>query len=247
MPALSRFSLTSAAAGSSVLPDDRDDDDRPKSSSSVEKTIALANIPGSSTARTDFVDAEPGLPPPVLHRPARKRTSEKKLRIGRESVAITDRMRLHLARFLRKVGNGTAPSSSSVIDDTTSESTAHHCQGRSHAQDGDPDGLLDEVVVDREWGEELQKTTSATHSDHGGTPEKGGGSNHHGGTSTDRDSITAHVHANPFWASCTVLAYLRWRMWPGIITFFWTSFVDEHSEQRYKKENWFLRKVRPCA
>ena len=72
------------------------------------------------------------------------------------------------------------------------------------------------------------------------TPEKSG-SNHLGGTNTDRDSFA--VRPEGFWGMSRVLIFLRWRLWPLALTFFWTRFLDEKSEMHYNKENWFLRKV----
>lgn len=105
----------------------------------------------------------------------------------------------------------------------------------------DLDEPVDEVVVDREWSVEI-KSSSVTHSEHGASPEKSGGSNHIGGTNTDHDSAVHNVEG--FWGMWVPLTYLRWRIWPSVYAFFWSSFIDEKSEQHYKKENWFLRKVR---
>lgn len=108
----------------------------------------------------------------------------------------------------------------------------------------DLDAEVDEVVVEREWSGEIK---SSVHSgEHGGSPDKSGGSGNgvggYGGTNTDRDSVAFHVDG--FWASSTPLVYLRYRIWPVIYGFFATHFMDEKSEAHYRKENWFLRKVR---
>lgn len=244
MPSHSRASLASGT-GSSTKQGDRD---RPTSSISVEKSIPL-------TPLSKLLDPE--LPLPVTHRRAHHASSslslgrrggqaQKKLRIDingdGENLSFKDRLRLHWARFLRRLGSGSAPSSSSVIDDSTGESVVHHGNSRAAGASDDVDELLDEVVVDREWGEELQRTTSASHSepDKEREKERSGGSHHQGGTNTDRESLTAEG----FWACCTTTAYLRWRVWPFIIGFFWTRFIDEKSEESYSKENWFMRKVR---
>ena len=84
------------------------------------------------------------------------------------------------------------------------------------------------------------KSSSVTHSEHGGTPDKSG-SNHLGGTNTDRDSFA--IRPEGFWGSCRLLIFLRWRLWPASYGFFSTKFLDEKSEMHYNKENWFLRKV----
>ncbi|OBZ73876.1 hypothetical protein A0H81_06404 [Grifola frondosa] len=100
------------------------------------------------------------------------------------------------------------------------------------------DEYVDEVVVDREWSDEI-KSSSITHSEHGGTPEKSG-SNHLAGTNTDRESLA--IHPESCWGISPVLVFLRWRAWPLILSFFSTPFLDEKSEAHYVKENWFMRK-----
>ncbi|EPQ56119.1 hypothetical protein GLOTRDRAFT_74634 [Gloeophyllum trabeum ATCC 11539] len=101
----------------------------------------------------------------------------------------------------------------------------------------DDDGTVDEVVVDRAWSEEIK--SSATQSEHGGSPEKTG-SHQQGGTNTDHESFIPHPDG--FWAYATPLIILRWRVWPAITGFFDLSFFDERSEQHYRKENWFVKK-----
>ncbi|KAJ3558702.1 hypothetical protein NM688_g766 [Phlebia brevispora] len=113
-------------------------------------------------------------------------------------------------------------------------------RGKAGITAGDEDAEVDEVVVDREWSSDLK---SSEHSEHGGSPEKSGVSNPQGGfggTNTDRDSLA--IHADGFWASCTPLVWIRYRIWPVVFSFFSTEFMDEKSEAHYRKENWFMRK-----
>ena len=154
-------------------------------------------------------------------------------------------LRVHWDRFVRKLGSGTAPSTSSNLEESVGESSGYprsRQEQPAYAADA-ADERVDEVVVDREWSDEI-KSSSVTHSDHGGSPEKSG-SNHLGGTNTDRDSFA--VRPEGFWGMSRVLIFLRWRLWPLALTFFWTRFLDEKSEMHYNKENWFLRKVRVVA
>lgn len=151
-------------------------------------------------------------------------------------------MGLHVRwdKFLRKLGSGTAPSTSSALDESSGGSTGYNRSrgGAPQAEDGDE---VDEVVVDREWSGEIK---SSVHSEHGGSPEKSHGSNPqlgYGGTNTDRDSVA--INADGCWANHTLLIWLRYRIWPATYGFFCTHFLDEKSENHYKKENWFLRKV----
>ena len=162
---------------------------------------------------------------------------------GRRKKKTRIALGLHVRwdRFLRKLGSGTAPSTSSALDESSGDSTGYNRSrvGGGGNADGDE---VDEVVVDREWSGEIK---SSVHSDHGGSPEKSHGSNPQigfGGTNTDRDSVA--IHADGFWASNMFLILLRYRIWPAIYGFFSTHFLDEKSENHYRKENWFLRKVR---
>ncbi|KAI0689456.1 hypothetical protein C8T65DRAFT_746171 [Cerioporus squamosus] len=150
------------------------------------------------------------LPPPVLADASsggRRSRTKKNARVG------SGGLRVHWDRFVRKLGSGTAPSTSSAFDDSVGESSV-------------------------EWSDEI-KSSSITHSEHGGTPEKTG-SNHLGGTNTDRDSFA--IRPEGFWGMCRPLIFIRWRMWPAAYSFFCTRFIDEKSEMHYNKENWFLRK-----
>lgn len=173
------------------------------------------------------------LPPPVQEAGSQRSSRRKNTRI---SLGI----RARFDQFLRKLGSGTAPSTSSAVDESTGDSISYgKSRGTVKASAADPDEKVDEVVVDREWSGEIK---SSVHSgDHGGAEKSGGSGNGVGGTSTDRDSVAFHVDG--FWASNTPLVYLRYRIWPVIYGFFATHFVDEKSEAHYRKENWFLRKV----
>lgn len=177
-----------------------------------------------------------GLPPPVQHddRNSASRSRTKK------NARVHPGLRVHWDRFVRKLGSGTAPSSSSNFDESVGESSGYprSRQGQTVFQDAQEE-RVDEVIVDREWSDEI-KSSSVTHSEHGGSPEKTG-SNHHAGTNTDRDSFA--IRPEGFWGICRPLIVLRWRLWPATFAFFCTRFLDEKSEMHYTKENWFLRKV----
>ena len=177
------------------------------------------------------------LPPPVSHdaNSTGRRSSRTK-----KNARVSGGLRVHWDRFVRKLGSGTAPSTSSNLEESVGESSGYPRSRQEQPAYAAADERVDEVVVDREWSDEI-KSSSVTHSDHGGSPEKSG-SNHLGGTNTDRDSFA--VRPEGFWAMSRVLIFLRWRLWPLALTFFWTRFLDEKSEMHYNKENWFLRKVR---
>ena len=110
----------------------------------------------------------------------------------------------------------------------------------------------DEVVVERDWAEELHRTSNtgsgSCYSDHGLTPpEKSGdgrGSGEHtvGGTNTDVESFA--LRTDGIWGKCRPLAWVRWRAWPFVFAFFFTRFLDDKAERQYQVENWWVRKVR---
>ncbi|EKM50704.1 uncharacterized protein PHACADRAFT_188239 [Phanerochaete carnosa HHB-10118-sp] len=214
MPYRSRLSLASAMTTSS--------------SNHVEKDAPARGTTGAATPQDDD---EEGLPPPVqADYPDRRPKKKTRISLG---------LHVRWDRFLRKLGSGTAPSTSSALDESSGDSTGYN-RSRGGAAGMDEEEEVDEVVVDREWSGEIK---SSVHSDHGGSPEKSHGSNPqlgHGGTSTDRDSLA--IHADGCWANYTLLIWLRYRIWPAAYGFFYTHFLDEKSENHYRKENWFLRK-----
>ncbi|KAI0364370.1 hypothetical protein BV20DRAFT_974568 [Pilatotrama ljubarskyi] len=177
-----------------------------------------------------------GLPPPVQQDD--RNSTGRRSRI-KKTARVHGGLRVRWDRFVRKLGSGTAPSSSSNFDESVGDSSGYpRSRQDQHAYPDGQDDQVDEVVVDREWSDEI-KSSSVTHSEHGGSPEKTG-SNHHPGTNTDRDSFA--VRPEGFWGLCRPLIVIRWRLWPVVYSFFCTHFMDEKSEMHYNKENWFLRK-----
>ncbi|KIP07109.1 hypothetical protein PHLGIDRAFT_71543 [Phlebiopsis gigantea 11061_1 CR5-6] len=222
MPFRSRTSLASGTGSSTKQ------DDRHISSLSVEKlsnTIALSPLSPNPE----------GLPLPATQRSLSFSAHRKKKTRIDASAKVP--LRVHWERFMRRMGTGTAPSSASNFDDSTGDSNGS--KGVRSVVPEDPDAPLDEVVVEREWADAVDASLD-TRSDPGISPDKSGGSNHLGGTNTDHDSFT--VHADGFWGSCVPLIWIRWRVWPFLLGFFWTRFLDEKSEEHYNKENWYLRK-----
>ncbi|OCH85880.1 hypothetical protein OBBRIDRAFT_762246 [Obba rivulosa] len=236
MPFRSRSSLTSAFDPSKSAATD----DAPVSPTCGKPDPHTAT---TTPLQTPAVHSGPGLPPPVLQSSLRRGAADKAQQQQKKSARVNGGLRVHWDRFKRKMGSGTAPSTSSAfepeesIGDSSSGFPRSRHGGGAHVDDTDE--LVDEVVVDREWSDEI-KSSSGTHSEHGGSPEKSGGSNHLGGTNTDRESLA--IHPIGFWGLSPVLVFLRWRLWSTAVSFFSTRFMDERSEQHYKKENWFMRK-----
>lgn len=228
MPFRSRVSLASVLSSSSA----------PHGTPAKQNPTETIDVP---TVGQTPLDQDDILPPPVqasAYSPEGRRQGKK--------ARISLGLHVRFDRFLRKLGSGTAPSTSSALDDSIGDSvTVYNRSGEKGAIGAgaaDEEGEVDEVVVDREWSNELK---SSIQSEHGGTPDKSGGSNPQGGfagTNTDRDSVAIHAHG--LWASCTLLVWIRYRIWPAAFSFFATRFLDEKSEAHYRKENWFMRKVR---
>lgn len=147
----------------------------------------------------------------------------------RDKFRFTRNLKVHWVEFKRRLGTGTAPSTSSVHDDTTS--------GSLHGKDpvpGQREDEVDEIVVDREWAEDARKSTTKSESAHPFHDSR-----QPGGTNTDRDSFAI---VEGCWTRSTVLIVLRWRLWPAILSFFRPRFMDVKSESQYTKESWFFRK-----
>ncbi|RDB15349.1 Autoinducer 2 sensor kinase/phosphatase LuxQ [Hypsizygus marmoreus] len=189
----------------------------------TEVDSSNTGMPTSSTVIDD------SLPLPVLTGPANISYSSRR---KRKSVRISG-LAVHWARFKRRVGTGTAPSSSSLIGESAAESS--YTKRMEGAAQGDDDEV-NEVVVDRVWSEDIK--SSVTHSEHGGSPEKSGASHHIGPSNSDHDSLVPEG----FWNSWSILVFIRWRLWPAIVEIFSSRFADEKSEQHYAQENWFIKK-----
>ena len=149
------------------------------------------------------------------------------------------------AKVLRKF-NSDAPSVSSLeveLDSVTDANEQHATwwgsDSRARALEGAEE--IDDVVVDREWGD-----NSRSHSISDASGEKNGGEYAIGAGASavaEAGSEAGIAGHGGFWASSATLACVRWRIWPAIIGFFAIQFSDQKSESYYRKENWFLRKV----
>ena len=192
------------------------------------------------------------LPPPAVHFTGSHSSSRRSTAGHRTFSERTKRgLRMAYDRVMRKFGSGTAPETSTtdLESDSGAETSegyscvagpggATYCRRRGSLEQVD---VVDEVVVDREWGEDI-RASSATHSDHG---EKT--ASHQMAHDGAMDTAVAEDLAQQgggFWGSHPLLVYLRWRLWPPVLGFFVMQFLDEKSEEQYKKENWFMRKVR---
>lgn len=216
MPFRSRTSLT-------AVPNDSDHDipipflNDKGSPGNLEKTASMG------TALSDTLVGS-SLPTPVVQS-----------RRGKKNARIERGLKVHWAYFKRRLGTVTAPSTSSAFEPDDGDSYTTGQAPLLHMGEDEADGV-DEVVVDREWSQEMK--SSITHSEYG-TPDRASNAF---GTTIDRESLFAHPEGR--WAKFGPLVLLRWRCWPVVYDFFVSRFVDAKSERHYNRENWFLKKVR---
>jgi osomolarity two-component system, sensor histidine kinase SLN1 len=194
-------------------------------------------------------EEEPGsfdMSKPVTSSPAKnilpvpvQQGAESNKRKRKKNARIGGGLGVYWAHLRKRIGTGTAPSTTSMVGDG-SGSAGGSSNTRPATTVEDEREEVDEIVVDRTWSEELK--SSVAHSDAGAaaSPEKSNGHQPTQNTSMDHDSFEHH---DGFWALWSPLDFLRWRLWPMVIQFFTSRFFDPKSEERYQKENWFMRKV----
>jgi len=182
----------------------------------------------SSGATTGSPTLPSTLPVPVVQPTTPCRGKQKNARIP---TLTAYGLREHWENFKRHIGTVTAPSTSSVIEDSSAvaSSVSHTHPAQEETEE------VDEVVVDRIWSEEVKTSVP---SEHGASPDKSGGS-HHNAASIDRDSLSVH---EGFWSYFPILVILRWRLWPAVQDFFSLRFFDEKSESHFRQETWFVKK-----
>jgi osomolarity two-component system sensor histidine kinase SLN1 len=201
----------------------------------------------------DFGDSPgPSLPlPSALRNRDGSRGRGKSARIanvwgGHHGDSENKGLRVHWAKFKKRMGTGTAPSTSEMEESAYTGGSSILIR-RPSGTFGDSEKMsvgVDEVVVDRAWFDDI-KSSVMSQSEGGemGTGEKGSASaGFNGGTNaTDHDSLA--INAEGFWARSFILVILRYRMWPAIFDFFTLSFDDPASENGYAKETWFMQKT----
>ncbi|CAA7265140.1 unnamed protein product [Cyclocybe aegerita] len=198
----------------------------------TEKDLHSSSHTAMPTTTTSTAADFP-LPPPVLQSCAASTATRK----ARRKPARVGGLTVHWARFKKRIGTGTAPSSSSHIG----ESAAETGYSRRMEMALEANDLVDEVVVDRVWTEEIK--SSVTHSDNGLSPEKSGGSHQQNHGASDHDSLTYEGR----WRWWTPFAIIRYRTWPLLMEIFSSRFVDEKSEQHYAQLCSCISLSDPCA
>lgn len=206
---------------------------------------------GSGSASGSASNSQSILPSPATA-PTASNPSKKK-----KSARIEQGLRVHWARFKKRIGNGSEGPSESLLEHGSTEASSwtHRTQLKrtrtgEHERDAggeEEEEPVDEVIVDRTWtggaeGELMTASQSEGAAAAGGSsPDKSGGSHQHA-TSTDHESLMPQDHG--FWGWCVPLTIVRYRMWPAAVEFFTSKFYDEKAEEHYRKEIWFSSKVR---
>ena len=198
----------------------------------MEEELAKHNGSSHMSKTLNPDPAENLLPVPVQQGAG----SESGKRKQKKNARIGGGLRVYWASFRKRIGTGTAPSTTSMVGDGSATGSSHT---RPTTTIYDEKEEVDEVVVDRTWSEEIK--TSTAHSEAGvASPEKSNGHHQTAETSLDHESFQ---HYEGFWALSSALVFIRWRLWPMVNEFFSSRFFDQKSEEQYQKENWFLRKV----
>jgi osomolarity two-component system, sensor histidine kinase SLN1 len=141
------------------------------------------------------------------------------------------------ANLTNYIGSAASPTDSSV-----NTSLEHHPLEKPPASfGGDDTEEVDEIVVDRSWSDDWRNSDSESDHD-ASSPGKSGPSNLD--SNLPLDPYSPAPGSTGFWVSCKLCILVRWRIWPAILGFFSSRFLDDVSEQKYKRENWSTAKVR---
>ncbi len=128
------------------------------------------------------------------------------------------------ARFKKRIGTGTAPSSSSLVGESAAE-RAYTRRAAEQYEEGNNDGIVDEIVVDRTWTEEIQTSVS---SECVPTLEKTPSQQH-----IQSSVESASIVYEGLWSFWKPLAIIRWRTWPFLMEVFSSRFADDKTERYY--------------
>jgi osomolarity two-component system, sensor histidine kinase SLN1 len=193
----------------------------------------------SRTMSFDEPDSDPDalvLPPPAVTTPGHR--PKKSIRMD-----APPSLRIHWARFRRRLGAGPSPSTSSLVEDSAAGSNVGPRGDSQRESQYEDDRDVDEVVVDRNWSDDIKSTISLSEESISGVHSISGP-----GPCTDRDSAAVHASGGAttagFWSLCTPLIILRWHLFPAILHFFSPKFLNQKSELHYARETWFIHKVR---
>ncbi|KAJ3483066.1 hypothetical protein NLI96_g6564 [Meripilus lineatus] len=123
----------------------------------------ISQMPDEAPLSDTPQDGPSELPPPVTQ-PQASPSSQTRRSRAKKNVRVALNIRNHWEKFIRRFGAGSAPSTSSNLEDTTSESITFTRRPQDNpSAPEDPDELLDAVIVDREWSNDIK--TASSHSE----------------------------------------------------------------------------------
>jgi len=197
----------------------------------AEEALDKQNVPSYMSKAGKPNPVENLLPVPVQQGAGSESCKRKQ-----KNARIGGGLKVYWANFRKRIGTGTAPSTTSMVGDGSATGSSNT---RPATTTDDEKEEVDEIVVDRAWSEEIK--SSVAHSEAGvvASPEKSNGHYQPAETSVDHESLQ---HYEGFWALSSPLVFIRWRCWPLVKEFFTSRFFDQKAEERYQKENWFMRK-----
>jgi osomolarity two-component system sensor histidine kinase SLN1 len=178
--------------------------DIPMSSSStrrefpVKKPLEPLPLRSGRSLSLDEPDSDPEapvLPPPAAAITTTYNRPKKTLRIDGGHG-----LRVYWSRFRRRLGAGTAPSTSSLVDSSAQGSNDGFRSDTQGGRQDEDEAEVDEVVVDRNWSDEIKSSVSLSEQDI--SLDRPGG-HHVAGPNTDRDSVA--LHTGGFWGLSTLL------------------------------------------
>ncbi|KAG2345799.1 hypothetical protein BDR05DRAFT_988453 [Suillus weaverae] len=193
----------------------------------------FAEAKTSDTTSTPFIrqpEDFTGLPLPVAQASTADPAHQKTKR------ACVRGLRVYWEYFMKRMGTESPSTSSALVD-----STRNSGQVRLRTEDGTDVDEVDEIVVDRDWTEDMRN--SPDHSEYA-TDNSGDSHMAHVGAGTGT-SIGHESSAFPddggFFRQCIVL--LRLEVWPAVHKFFHVRFNDVKTEERYQGERWCIKKL----
>ncbi|KAG9016698.1 hypothetical protein FRB90_002453 [Tulasnella sp. 427] len=209
------------------------------------------NGEGGILTRDRLTPGLSGLPPPALasrrSRASGTGSGTKKTATfdDEENARLSNRVRVHWAKFKKRLGAGSALSESliEVTETSNSESAGRrYVTGRDNNDDATEDEEVDEIVVDNQFWLDASSKSATLPSEKGAqTPEKSGASGTHGASGlTDGESI--HEPTTGAMAAFHKVEWFYYRVRHALAHFFFTSFYDPASETQYKKETYWQGK-----
>lgn len=154
-------------------------------------------------------------------------------------------LRVHWARFKKRLGTGST-FSESLLDGTGDSSNSSHSRKRSRSarrseqmngDDTDDNEEVDEVVVDNLHGAGTASVVSGQNGTSRHEVASGCKTHSHGTMETQRSDSSREANS--------VFTFFRWTLWPLVYYFFTMHFMDADSkmERSFRREIWVTNKT----